>query len=284
LPGNTGLGKETVLQLAKHHPTRIYLAARTASKAESAIADIRAAVPEAPITFLSLDLTSFASIQSAAETFQSKSDRLDILINNAGIMAVPAGATKEGYEIQFGTNHVGHALLTRLLLPTLLRTAEGPGGDVRILNLSSEGHHLAPTGGILFDRTKLDAQGTWARYGQSKLANILFTRSLAKKYPSITSVSLHPGVIKTDLYGPNKESNAVVRYGLALFGPLFMRDIPQGAKNQLWAATTETKELENGAYYKPVATKSGGSADARDANLAESLWEWTEKELASQGF
>lgn len=198
-------------------------------------------------------------------------------------MAVPPGVTKEGYEIQFGTNHVGHALLTKLLLPTLLRTAESPGSDVRIVNLSSEGHNLAPTGGILFDKTKLDAQSTWARYGQSKLANILFAHSLAKEYPSITSVALHPGLIKTDLYGPNKESNVIVRYGLGLFGPLFMRDIPQGAKNQLWAATAEKQRLENGAYYKPVGKSSGGSAYARDANLAERLWDWTENELSEHG-
>ena len=207
-----------------------------------------------------------------------------MLINNAGIMAVPAGTTHEGYEIQFGTNHIGHALLTKLLLPTLLKTAERPATDVRILNLTSEGHKLAPTGGIIFDKAQLDAQGTWTRYGQSKLANILFTRSLAKKYPAIKSVSLHPGVVRTDLMGPYRKSNALVRYATAIVGPVFWKSIPQGAKNQLWAATTKVNELENGAYYTPVGCKSAGSAYSQDPDLAERLYEWTDKQLATKGY
>lgn len=207
-----------------------------------------------------------------------------MLINNAGIMAVPAGTTAEGYEIQFGTNHVGHALLTKLLLPTLLRTAERSATDVRILNLTSEGHKLAPTGGILFDKVKTAAQGTWTCYGQSKLANILFTRSLAKNYPSIKSVSLHPGVVHTDLMGPYQKSNALVRYTTAIVGPLFWKSVSQGAKNQLWAATTKADELENGAYYTPVGCKSVGSAYSQDPDLAERLDEWTNKELALKGY
>ena len=205
-----------------------------------------------------------------------------MLINNAGIMAVPAGTTEEGHEIQFSTNHIGHALLTKMLLPTLLRTADRPTTDVRVLNLTSEGHKLAPTGGILFDKTKLDAQGTWTRYGQSKLANILFTRSLAKRYPSIKSVSLHPSGVRTDLMVPYQRSNALVRYASAIVGPVFLKSIPQGAKNQLWAATTKWDELENGAYYTPVGCKSGGSAYSQDPDLAERLYEWTDKELAAK--
>ncbi len=270
--------------MAKHKPKRIYLAARTTSKAESAIADIKAAVPEAPLTFLSLDLTSFASIKSAADTFRAESDRLDILINNAGIMAVPPGITKEGYEIQFGTNHIGHALLTKLLLPTLLRSAESPGSDVRIVNLSSEGHKLAPTGGILLEKNQLDATNTWFRYGQSKLANILFTRSLAQKYPSIKSVSVHPGVVNTNLMGPFRESNVLLGYGAALLTPLFLKTIAQGAKNQLWAASVDADQLENGAYFTPVGRKSAGSAYSRDMDLAERLWQWTDDEIAARGY
>ena len=215
-------------------------------------------MPSAKVTFLHLDLSSFRSISSAAREFTSQSSRLDVLLNNAGIMAVPAGTTEEGYEIQFGTNHLGHALLTKLLLPTLLSTAE-KGTDVRIVNLSSEGHNLAPTGGILFDKSKLDAQGTWARYGQSKLANILHARELARRYPSITAVSVHPGLITTDLYKPNKESNLLVRYGMAVMGPFIMQDVKQGALNQLWTAVAKKGEVVNGAYYKPVGQLSKGS-------------------------
>ncbi|KAF2177174.1 NAD(P)-binding protein, partial [Zopfia rhizophila CBS 207.26] len=198
--GNTGLGKQTILYLSQHSPARVYLAARTASKAQSAIADIKKVVPDAPIEHLPLDLTSFASIKSAAETFRAKEQRLDLLINNAGVMATPPSQTTEGYENQFGTNHMGHALFTKLLMPILLATAEQPDSDVRIVNLTSMGHILAPSGGLIFDQEALGKKSTWARYGQSKLSNILFTRELAQRYPQITSVSIHPGVILTDLY------------------------------------------------------------------------------------
>ena len=283
--GNTGLGKESVLQLAKHNPSHIYLAARTPSKAQAAIQDIQREVPSASVTFLDLDLTSFSSISSAAREFTAHSRRLDILLNNAGIMAVPAGTTKEGYEIQFGTNHMGHALLTKLLLPTLLSTAKD-GSDVRIVNLTSEGHNMAPSGGILFDKSKLDAQGTWARYGQSKLANILYTRELASRNPSITCVSVHPGIVETDLYASTKETNLLVKYLKPIFGPLIMQNPAQGARNQLWAATTDKEKLVNGGYYTPVANlhKGGWMDYTQDKKLGAQLWDWTQEELAAKGY
>jgi len=185
--GNIGLGRESIYQLAKHNPSKIFLGARTKAKADATIAEIKKELPSANITFLDLDLASFASIKQAADTFEASSKRLDMLMNNAGIMACPAALTKEGYETQFGTNHVGHALLTKLLLPTLQRTAKEPGSDVRIINLSSSAHNWAPKGGLVFDAMKTDMQSysTWARYGQSKVANILFNKELAKRYPSI---------------------------------------------------------------------------------------------------
>merc|ERR1711977_120003 len=166
------------------------------------ISEIKKAVPNGNVSFLQLDLSSFESVKKAAEEFKGKSDRLDILVNNAGIMATPYSKTNEGYEIQFGTNHMGHALFTKLLLPTLLKTAETPGADVRVVNLSSEGHNMAPNGGILFDQAALEKVGPWARYGQAKLANILHARELQKHHPSLTATALHPGVIVTDLYNP----------------------------------------------------------------------------------
>ncbi|KAI9716770.1 MAG: hypothetical protein M1812_005110 [Candelaria pacifica] len=282
--GNTGLGKESILQLIQHNSSQIYLAARTPSKAEAAIADIKAAVPDASITYLPLDLTSLSSVKEAAETFKSKSDKLHILLNNAGIMATPMSETKEGYEIQFGTNHIGHALLTKLLMPTLLKTAEEPNADVRIVNLSSFGHNMAPSGGIIYETAKLGKEGPWARYGQSKLANILFTKELARRYPSITSVAVHPGIIKTDLYVPTNESSMVMRYGMMVFSGLFMKDVAEGAKNQLWAATSKDKGIVSGGYYDPIGKKSGGSNYAKDGELAKKLWEWTEGELVKNGY
>lgn len=140
-------------------------------------------------------------MESAARDFTSKERRLDLLYLNAGIMATPAGLTKDGYEIQFGTNHVGHALLTKLLLPTLSRTADEPGSDVRVICLSSIGHAAALFTGICFDKLKTEMSWTptMVRYAQSKLANILFARELARRYPKILAVSVHPGAVNSTL-------------------------------------------------------------------------------------
>jgi NAD(P)-dependent dehydrogenase (short-subunit alcohol dehydrogenase family) len=284
------LGKQTITYLAAHSPARIYLAARTASKAESAIADIKSQVPNAcEIIHLPLDLTSFSSIASAADTFKSHETRLDVLINNAGIMASPYSTTKEGYEIQFGTNHMGHALLIKLLLPILLETAKQPNADVRIVTLSSMGHHLSPSEGISFDQPGLENINTWRRYGSSKLANILYTRSLATHYPQLTCVSLHPGVILTDLFN-NLRSNPFMKVGIWLYGLIGMflpghyTSAVGGALNSTWCATVRKEELENGAFYKPGGVKNGGSKWAKDEALEGRLWEYTEGELTRQGY
>ncbi|KAI5212116.1 hypothetical protein AUEXF2481DRAFT_61091 [Aureobasidium subglaciale EXF-2481] len=283
--GNTGLGKESVLQFAKHNPSQIYLAARTESKARSAIEEIKSQVPNAKVEFLSLDLTDFESVKAAADTFKEKEQRLDILLNNAGIMAVPYSTTKQGYEIQFGTNHMGHALLTKLLLPVLLKTAEEPNSDVRVVSLSSEGHQLAPQStGIIYDQAAAEKNGTWARYGSAKLANILHSRGLTAHYPSITAVAVHPGVIKTDLFATTQRDNMLIRYGIAAVGGLFMQTVPQGARNQLWACTANKEEVRKGYYFKPVGSSGSGTAWAKSDKKVEELWEWTETELAKHGY
>ena len=213
---------------------------------------------------------------------------MDILVNNAGVMAMPYSLTKEGYEIQFGTNHIGHALLTKLLLPTLLKTAEEPGSDVRIVNLTSMGHYLAPSQGIIWDQAALEKKSTWARYGQSKLANILFAKELAQRYPQITSVSIHPGVIITDLYTSFAEGFFLkwATWFYSLLAPILpghYRDTKGGSLNQTWAAVVDKSVLKKGGFYMPVGTLSGGSAKARDVGLAKKLWEWTEAELQKHG-
>ncbi|KAF1941985.1 NAD(P)-binding protein [Clathrospora elynae] len=288
--GNAGLGKQTIAYLAAHNPARIYLAARTESKARDAIADIKSSVPNAcEIIHLPLDLTSFSSIADAASTFKGRESRLDMLINNAGIMASPYSTTKEGYEIQFGTNHMGHALLTKLLLPTLLETARQPGADVRIVTLSSMAHHFALSKGIEFDQVALEHQHTWRRYGASKLANILFARELAERYPSITSVSLHPGVILTDLFA-SLRTNVFLKVGMWIYGiiglvlPGHYKSPEGGALNSTWCATVKKEELVNGGFYKPVGVLNGGSKWAGDEGLRKKLWEWTEGELGKHGF
>jgi len=198
---------------------------------------------------------------------------------------MPPGLTKEGYELQFGTNLVGHALLTKLLLPTLLKTAEEPNSDVRIVSLSSAGHQWTPTGGIVFKdlKTMQDNVSTWARYGQSKLANILYATELARRYPNIKTVSIHPGSVNTNLSETVSQSSLVMRWVSNIFMPLVRRlalvSPEQGAWNQLWAATAPKDEVITGEYYTPVAVRGGKSKNARSEKLAEELWEWTQMEL-----
>ena len=286
--GNVGLGKETIIQLSHHNPSHIYLGARTESKALAAIKDIQSLVPNARITFLPCDLTSLKSVQACARKFVAIESRLDILILNAGVMALPPGTTEDGYEIQFGTNHMGHALLAKLLLPTLVKTAEEPGADVRVVVLSSVGH--VPAWGISFAQQKTDMKSysTWSRYAESKLANILFAKELAKRYKNITAVSLNPGLVDTDLFesvfgwfGPLRRAVESVK------GLVFVK-VQEGAKNSLWAATaplegkdasTTGRGVKSGVYYMPIGVDEGANRAARDPALAEKLWEWTEKEL-----
>lgn len=290
--GNVGLGKETILQLSKHNPSHIYLSARSKDKALAAIKDIEssfsATAPPPPITFIQCDLSSLPSVQNAAREFVAKEKRLDILILNAGVMAIPPGTTEQGYENQFGTNHVGHALLTKLLLPTMLQTAEQPGADVRVVALASIGHIGAPRAGIVFDqlKTPMDSitTSTFARYGQSKLANILFIKELSRRYPSITTAAIHPGVVATNLYESSMKW-PVVGTMMGLAKNSLFTSVQDGAKGQLWAATAPRGDargqVKSGEYYTPVGVAGQGSWKSDDTKLAGKLWEWTGKELES---
>ena len=281
--GNAGLGKETIIQLAKHNPQEIFLTSRSEDKSKAAIAEIKNAVPNAKVTPLSLDLTDFTSIATAAKTFQSQSSRLDILINNAGVMAMPYSKTAQDYEIQFGTNHMGHALFTKLLLPTLLETAKQPGADVRVVNLSSYGHNLAPSDGIIFDQVGAEKISTNARYGSSKLANILHARVLREKYPSITAVAVHPGVIMTELYASVKQG-VVARHVLGAVAPLVFANTQDGAKTSLWGATASKYVVSKNYYYEPIGKAGNESKNAKNHDLAVKLWDWTEEEFKKHGY
>jgi NAD(P)-dependent dehydrogenase (short-subunit alcohol dehydrogenase family) len=292
--GNVGLGKQAVLEYARHNPSLIWLGARSVQKANAAIDEIRQQVPDAAIQVLELDLSSFASIKKAAATVLSTSSRLDILMLNAGIMATPPGLTKDGYESQFGTNHMGHALLTKLLLPLLTKTATTTDNalkqthlptsavaDVRVISLSSDGHTMAPKGGIMFDtlKTDADALGALGRYGQSKLANVLWGRQLARAQPQLTVAVVHPGVVQTQLMERATGVPAVVR-GLTrvAVGMNLLTPVDRGVRNQLWASVA-TEGLVSGEYYQPVGVGGKASAYGKDEELASKLWEWTEKEL-----
>lgn len=280
--GNIGLGKETILQLSKHNPAHIFLGARTEAKAQEAIKDIRAAVPNAAkITFLPMDLMSFDSIKKAAASFQSQSSELHLLINNAGIMATPPGTTKEGYEEQFGTNHMGHALLTKLLLPTLKKTAAAtnPPQDVRVVVLSSLVEKWAKPATV-YDYAKLKT--AWPeispndRYSVSKLANVHYANELARRNPDLRVVSIHPGVVNTNLMSGVKRSYPFMRPLIPIIG-FFLTSVPEGTKNQLWAAVSP--DAKTGEFYHPVGLAGKGSEATKNTKLAQELWDWTEKEL-----
>lgn len=279
---NVGLGKETVLQLAKHNPARIFLASRSEANAHAAIEDIEREVPGSHkiVTFLQLDLTSFDSIKRAAAAVASQVDRLDLLVNNAGIMTTPAGQTKEGYELQFGVNHMGHALLTRLLLPLLKRTA-ATGADVRVVNISSAGEEAAPKAGWPADMSvyKTDMADVWTltRYGASKLANIHFTKALQRRNPDIKCVAVHPGVVATSLSRGLIESYPWLGWLISLFIKLVALSPRTAACYQLWACTSP--DVKPGEFYHPLGVTGKGSALSSDEAQAERLWEWTEKEL-----
>lgn len=293
LLGNIGLGYETCLQLAKHNPAHIYLAARNADKASAAIAQLQKEVSTAvgadkvpPITHLSLDLSSFASVSSAATVFKNAEQRLDLLINNAGIMATLPGTTAEGYEIQFGTNHMGHALLTRLLLPILEQTATAsPSADVRVINLASLGERFAPKSGICFSdlESEMKDYSTWARYGQSKLANVLYTKALAKKYPNIIFASIHPGAVKTNLSAAYKSYSSLA-IPVAMLTNIIAVPVYKGAWNQEWAATAPRKLIKSGVFLWPVAKEKKGSKNAQNKALEDQLWDWTQTQLDTKGF
>jgi len=277
------LGKAAALALVPHNPAQLWIAARNPTTGAAAISEIRAIAPTSvSVKLLELDLTSFASIKKATRHFTAVANRLDILMCNAGIMGGEPGVTNEGYEKQFGTNHVGHALLVKLLAPLLQTAASEPiGTEPRVVFVSSSGHkYTKPPGNIDF-ATLHTAQTQYSgiqKYNQSKLANALYPRALAKYYPQITSVSIHPGTVETGLFNTGSNGGGwVVRFLKWIVVPLTAVSVVEGAKSQLWASTAQ--RIENGKYYEPVGV-SGKEADiAKNEDLVAKLWEWTEKEL-----
>ena len=253
------------------------------------VVEVKSLAPECRVTFIQCDLSYSRDTIRRTILQNFTSSRLDIFIANAGVMAVPSGLTEEGFEVQFGTNYLGHAILLRLLRLMMLRTAGIPeGGDLRLVILSSFGHTMHPPGGIEFDKLRTADAGTkWQRYGQSKLADILLAKSMAKHYPQITSVSVHPGLVRTELGGRAESSMFGSLLQLLRWTPLYLSP-EAGAHNILWAATTKKEDLVNGGYYDPVGRLAGkqklssGAAEiCGDDELVIRLWEWTEKELAS---
>ncbi|KAK1954575.1 short-chain dehydrogenase/ reductase [Colletotrichum sublineola] len=292
-----GLGKATILALLAHNPLHIYFSGRSRPAAEALIASVTPSSPSSssssppppppPLTFVQMDLASLATIKPAlAASFAH--DRLDVLVNNAGIMAVPAGLSADGYEVQFATNHLGHAMLVRALLPVLRRTAALPGSDVRVVTLTSVGYQGHPRDGVSFATLRTTQAGPpflgpWTRYGQSKLANILFTRELARQHPSITAVAVHPGVIGTGLVANQGLLNRLLIHASNKLAGAPMLTPDRGCWNQVWAAAAAARgDLVSGGFYMPVGRLADDKLDrfATDDELAGELWRWTEDVLA----
>lgn len=275
----SGLGYQSAVSLVSHDlpPAVIFFTARTLARATAAASSLPVPTNHTTTVIpLALDLSSFSSIAALASRLPSA--RLDILLLNAGIMAVPPGLTADGYEMHFGTNHLGHALLTKLLLPVLQR-APSP----RIVVLASTVHRSWPQGwGWKPDSLTTEARdmGAYDRYHRSKLANVLFAREMARRYPGVTTVSVHPGVVDTGIVG--SETPWVMTAAIRVLKPLMVKSVEDGVRNQLWACVSE--EVVSGEYYEPVGVAGKASKDGKDDGLSAELWEWTERELAAHGY
>lgn len=283
--GTAGLGAGSIVELAKHGPEHIFFSGRNQTRADALIQKVGKTSSNVRLTFLKFDISSLASVQRAADAFKEQSNRLDILMLNAGIMAVDPAVSADGYEIQFATNHLGHALLVKLLLPIMLETARKSDGDVRVVNMASVAYEQAPKMGIDFAtlKTPQTSLGSpivgrkWVRYGQSKVAQLLYSQELAQRYSEITSVSVHPGFIFTGLFD---NVDFLTKLPVLLLSMGKRTPVEEGHYNQCWAATCAKQKLQNGEYYEPIGQIGKRSTKAaRDENLAHELWTWTEKAL-----
>jgi len=244
--GTGGLGLETARVLASHGAT-VVLAGRDAAKLETASNRLSSALPDASVQTVQVDLASLESIRKAALELTGRFPNLDLLVNNAGLMMPPYGLTKDGYELQFGTNHLGHFALTGLLLKQLLAT---PGS--RVVTVSSNGHRA---GQINFaDLNSARRYRRTTAYGQSKLANLMFTyelqRRLATAMAQTMALAAHPGNARTDLTRHlSAPINAAIGPRFASLTSRFVQDAPMGALPTLRAATDPA--AVGGTYYGP---------------------------------
>lgn len=277
---NSGLGLVTARELAKKG-ARVVLACRSVDKAESAASSIREAGGK-DVEVEKLDLASLASVRAFAERFRASKRALDGLVNNAGLMALPRTLTEDGFEMQLGTNHLGHFALTALLFPAIVEAK-----TARIVNVSSLVHKR---GKMAFDDLMGERRyDKWAAYAQSKLANLLFTRELAKrlatKHPSILATAAHPGYSATDLQrkGPEAEGSAIAGAIMKFGNALFAQSAERGALATLRALGDPT--AKSGEYFgpggpfeivgAPIAVDTSAAAKS-DAD-ARRLWDLSEE-------
>ncbi|KAG8747712.1 hypothetical protein FRC10_011839 [Ceratobasidium sp. 414] len=257
--GNAGIGRETCKALL-NKGAKVYMAARSKAKADDAIEWLKAETGGKAPVFLQLDLADLGSVRRAVEEYKQKEEKLDVLFNNGGVMVPPIEMkTATDYDIQFGTNVLGHYLFTTLLLPVLIHTAQtSPRGHVRVVNVSSGGHRFAPKGGIDYSvlipndpesEARRRKMGPGGLYSQSKWGNVVFANELARRYESqgIISTSLHPGGIKTELQRHLTLGSVAESLLNMLLWPA-----PYGALTQLYAGTSpEGAELSGKVGFLP---------------------------------
>jgi NAD(P)-dependent dehydrogenase (short-subunit alcohol dehydrogenase family) len=271
---NSGLGYQTALELARHGAS-VLLACRDAGRGEAAVDRLRTALPSAKVTLAQLDLADLKSIRSFAAA--EASTPLDILVNNAGIMAVPHRKTAGGFELQFGTNHLGHFALTGLLLPALL-AADAP----RVVTVTST---LAWAGRINFADLQSERRyNRWTAYSQSKLANLLFAKELDRRFTGVTSIAAHPGYAATNLQqvGPQMAGDRRAERVFALGNKVVAQSDAAGSLPSLYAATSAA--ARGGVCYGPLFFQFRGRPvrvwtppAAANTTTARRLWEVSEE-------
>eukprot|EP00249_Psilotum_nudum_P014268 c24744_g3_i3 orf=318-1268(-) len=278
--GSGGLGEETVRVLALRE-AQVVIAARNVTTGENVKETILKCNPTARVHVLELDLASMESVRKFVHNFNNLEIPLNILINNAGIMACPFQLSADGIELQFATNHVGHFLLTNLLMDKLKATVQQTGIEGRIVNVSSYSHNHTYSGGIRFDKLNDAASySPYLAYGQSKLANILHAKELARRFKeegvNLTANSVRPGVVRTNITRHTRLLGMVLG-----FAGFFLKSIPQGAATQCYLALHPTLKGVNGKYFSHC-NEAKTSSFGMDGQLAEKLWECSEK-LTSVG-
>jgi NAD(P)-dependent dehydrogenase (short-subunit alcohol dehydrogenase family) len=260
---NTGIGKETARGLAERGAT-VVLACRDLAKAEDARADIAKTTGRTDVAVMALDLGDLAQIKSFARDFRERFGRLDVLVNNAGLTVRKRGTTRDGLESTFGVNHVGPALLTLELVDLLKKSAPS-----RVVMVSSGLHYRGKMAwdDLQYERRSFDGL---AAYNQSKLANVLFTKALARRLAGtgVTVNALHPGVVATEL------TRAYPRLVTAVFH-LFTLTPAQGAECSVHVAAAPELEKVTGEYFEKSRAKPA-SREARDEAAQEKLWALTE--------
>lgn len=271
---SSGIGAETSRVLAMRG-VHVVMAVRNTAAGRTVKDEITKEISNAKLDVMELDVSSMASVRKFASGYISSGKPLNLLINNAGIMATPFSLSKDNIELQFATNHIGHFLLTNLLLETMKKTAYESNVEGRIVIVSSEGHRFAYWEGIRFDKINIESEyNTMGAYGQSKLSNILhakeLTRRLKEEGVNITANSLHPGSIVTNLL----RHRSIVDSLMKTVGRLVLKNVQQGAATTCYVALNPHVKGVSGEYFMD-SNVANTASHGKDAELAKKLWEFS---------